>query len=367
MQKTVPEDEKAKTGWATMMTIVVPAYGCAPYLPELLASLDVQTFRDFEVIFAVERSGDDSLALCRAWRPKDGVPVTVLDLPATGAGGASRNRAFERARGRYCVPLDGDDWLDPEALAELAKRLAAADFPEVANVTARVIADDGKGGRTPAGTIANLPESDDGLVTSGLDFLRRVARRGHCKNHGALVVVRTDFLRAQALEQLEGTPSEDSEWTPRVLTLAPRVLFLATPHYNYRRRDGSVSSAGSNRILFATARICLRLAAFFETANLPGDVRRALENDALSIFNWYLFNRTYARRFSRADRRAALAIVFADRESTARYRSLWRSASRWKRFAWPLVVLAHRTGFLFPATAYFRFFYYPVTGRIKRH
>ena len=349
-----------------LLSVVVPAYGCAPYLPQLLASLDAQTFRDFEVLFAVERSADDSLAICRGWRPKDGVPVTVLDLPQTGAGGASRNRAFEIARGRYVVPVDGDDWLDPEALATLAARLAAADFPEVANVTARVVADDGKGTLTPAGLIANLPASDDGLLVSGLEFLRRVARRGHCKNHGALVVVRTDFLREHGLYQLEGMPSEDSEWTPRVLVTAPRVLFLAEPHYNYRRRDGSVSSAGSNRILFATARICVRLAAFFATADLPADVRRSLKNDALSIFNWYLFNRTYARRFSRADRRAALAVVFATAETAALYRSLWRSASRWKRLAWPLVVFAHRTGVLFPATWYFRYFYYPVTGRVKR-
>ena len=347
-------------------TLVVPAYGCAPYLPKLFDSLDAQTCRDFEVVFAVERSADASLALCRAWRPKDGIPVHVLDLPATGAGGASRNRAFELACGRYVVPLDGDDWLDPEALAELAARLEAADFPEVVNVTARVVADDGKGPLRPVGTIANLSDAEDGLCVSGIEFLRRVGRRGHCKNHGALVVVRTDFLRAHKLFQLEGTPSEDSEWTPRVLTLAPRVLFLAEPHYNYRRRDGSVSSAGSNRILFATARICVRLAAFFATADLPADVRRSLENDALSIFNWYLFNRTYARRFSRSDRLQALAIVFADAGTAALYRSLWNSASRWKRLAWPLVRFAHRTGILFPAMWYFRYFYYPVTGRVKR-
>lgn len=349
-----------------MLSVIVPAYGCAPYLPRLFESLDAQTFRDFEVVFAVERSPDDSLALCRGWRPKDGIPVTVLDLPQTGAGGASRNRAFERANGRYVVPLDGDDWLDPEALSVLASRLEAADFPEVANVTARIVSDDGKGTLTPAGIIANLPASDDGLLVSGLEFLRRVGRRGHCKNHGALVVVRTDFLRANGLQQLEGVPSEDSEWTPRVLVRAPHVLFLAEPHYNYRRRDGSVSSAGSNRILFATARICVRLAAFFATVELPSDVRRSLENDALSIFNWYLFNRTYARRFSRSDRLQALAIVFADAGTSALYRSLWNSASRWKRLAWPLVRFAHRTGILFPAMWYFRYFYYPVTGRVKR-
>ena len=344
-----------------MLTVVVPACGCAPYLPKLLESLDAQTFRDFEVVFAVERCEDASLAICRNWKPKDGIPVTVLDLPRTGAGGASRNRAYEIARGRYVVPIDGDDWLDPEALFDLASRLETAGFPEVANLTARIVIDDGRGTLTPAGTVANLTPEDDGLCVSGVEFLRRVGRRGHCKNHGALVVVRTDFLREHGLYQLEGTPSEDSEWTPRVFACAPRVLFLSTPHYNYRRRDGSVSSAGSNGILFATARICVRLAAFFASVGLPSDVRRLLENDALSIFNWYLFNHTYAQRFSNADRRAAIALVFADAETEATYRRLWTSASRVKRWGLPFVVFARRTGILLPAIVYFRYLYYPLT------
>lgn len=48
------------------LTVIVPAYGCAKYLPKCLASLDAQTFRDFETLLAVEDSPDDSLAICRA-------------------------------------------------------------------------------------------------------------------------------------------------------------------------------------------------------------------------------------------------------------------------------------------------------------
>ncbi len=349
-----------------LLTVVVPACRCARYLPQLFASLDAQALRDFEVVLSVERGGDDSLELCRGWSPRAGIAKTVLDLPCTGAGGASRNRAFDVARGDYLVPLDGDDWLDPEALKALADGIAAASEPDVVNVAARVVEDDGTGGLTPLDTIANLPASDDGIVLSGVEFLRRVCRHGHCKNHGALVVTRADYLRARGLYQLEGVPSEDSEWTPRVLAQADRVLFLATPRYNYRRRAGSVSSMGTSDILFATASIGIRLAGFLATAGLPADVRRFLGNDALSIFNWYLFHRLYAKRFSSADRRRALAIVFADAEAASRYRSLWQCASRWKRVAWPLVVLAHRTGILFPATWYFRRFYYPLTGLLRK-
>jgi len=349
-----------------LLTVVVPACRCARYLPQLFTSLDAQTVRDFEVIFSVEHSDDGSLEMCRDWNPRAGIKKTVLDLPCTGTGGASRNRAFDVACGDYLVPLDGDDWLDPEALKALADGIVAAGEPEVVNVAARIVQDDGKGELTPLGTISNLSDSDDGIVLSGIEFLRRVCRRGHCKNHGALVVVRADYLRTRRLYQLEGVPSEDSEWTPRVLSQAQRILFLATPRYNYRRHADSVSSAGTSDILFATASISIRLAGFLETAGLPDDVRRFLGNDALSIFNWYLFHRAYSKRFSPADRHRALDIVFADAETSSRYQSLWQCASRWKRVAWPLVVLAQRTGMLFPATLYFRWFYYPLTGLLRR-
>ena len=341
-------------------SVIVPAYRCSAYLSKCLGSLDSQTFRDFETLLAVEKSPDDSLAVCRRWA--EGKDATVGDLPVSGGVAASRNWGFGLARGRYVVMLDGDDWLEPDALATLASAIGRAGEPDVVQFGLTNVFERADGSIEPRGETFNLPKDADGKVFSAFDFIRGIARTGqHAKSYAVLSACRTDFLRRHKLLQRVELQSEDSEWSPRVWLSAGRIAFVARALYNYRRRDGGITSQGSTKILYSTAAIAAGLAKHFASLELPRDVRRQVENDALAIFNWYLFNGLYVRRFSNADRRAALAVVFADAETEAAYRRLWASASRFKRWGLPLVVFARRTGILLPAIVYFRYLYYPLT------
>lgn len=340
-------------------SVIVPAYRCSAYLDKCLGSLDAQSFRDFETLLAVESSPDDSLAVCRAWA--DGKNAVVGDLPVSGGVAASRNWGFGLARGQYVVMLDGDDWLEPNALSTLAETIACADGPDVVQFGLRNVFELPDGTLESRGETYNLPKDADGKVFSAFDFIRGIARTGqHAKSYAVLSVCRVDFLRQHELLQRVELQSEDSEWSPRVWLAASSIAFVAKALYNYRRRDGGITSQGSTKILYSTAAIAAGLAKHFASLELPWDVRRQVENDALAIFNWYLFNGLYVKRFSNADRRAALALVFADAETESAYRRLWNSASRFKRWGLPLVVFAHRTGILFPAIVYFRHLYYPL-------
>ncbi|GEM_PF-1732267 len=349
-----------------LFSLIIPACGCEPFLPKLFASLEAQTFRDFEVLFAVEGSQDHSLELCQKWcaeqQNANGIPAQAFGLPCTGAGGASRNHCYRQATGEYLLPLDGDDWFDDNALEILAKHVQRH-HPDVLLGSAKIWLCDAAGNLTSTNEIlTNLSREKDGEVMTGLELIRSVARSsGHFKNHGALVTVRREFLLGHELFQLEGTPSEDSEWTPRVILTAQSVVFVATPYYNYRRREGSVSSSRDARILHATAKIALRLAKFLMASNCPEDVKKSLGNDALAIFIWYLFNGLYTKRFSRKDRLEAIRSMCGTAEDAAAFRWLFSCASRSKRIGYPQIMLATKTGILFPATLYFRYLYYPLT------
>lgn len=94
-------------------SVVVPTYNRADRVIEALASVQVQTFEDFEVIVCDDGSTDETVA-----RLKDvgDERLLVLGLDHTGRPSCVRNAGIEAARGRYIAFLDSDDTWEADKL-----------------------------------------------------------------------------------------------------------------------------------------------------------------------------------------------------------------------------------------------------------
>src|SRR5262249_3186102 len=102
---------------------VMPVYNAGRWLGQALASVDAQTFRDFELVVVDDGSTEErtrTLLDEAARRPG----VTVHRSENRGPA-LARNLAIERARGAYILPLDADDWLEPAFLAKTVPLLDA--------------------------------------------------------------------------------------------------------------------------------------------------------------------------------------------------------------------------------------------------
>ena len=93
-----------------MISIIVPVYNVAPYLPKCLDSLVNQTYRDLEIICVNDGSTDDSLRILREYEARD-KRVKVLSRENRGIS-YSRNDALEMAQGEWTMFVDSDDWID---------------------------------------------------------------------------------------------------------------------------------------------------------------------------------------------------------------------------------------------------------------
>ncbi len=97
-----------------MISIVLPIYNRAATLPRCLASIQAQTWTDWELIGVDDASHDDSADVFQAViDPR----FRLLRHEANRGPSAARNTALAAARGAYVAFIDSDDeWL-PEKLA----------------------------------------------------------------------------------------------------------------------------------------------------------------------------------------------------------------------------------------------------------
>ncbi|WP_127479196.1 bifunctional glycosyltransferase/CDP-glycerol:glycerophosphate glycerophosphotransferase [Nocardioides pantholopis] len=108
---------------APALSVVVPVYNVAAYLPECLDSLLGQTLRDLEVVAVDDGSTDGSLAILEEYAARD-PRLRVLAQNNTGQG-IARNEAVALARGEFLTFCDADDVVPRAAYAHMLRTLRA--------------------------------------------------------------------------------------------------------------------------------------------------------------------------------------------------------------------------------------------------
>jgi glycosyltransferase involved in cell wall biosynthesis len=107
------------------ISVVIPCFDSAATLDDTLASVFAQTRDDYELVLVDDGSRDDTRARLDAAIAAH--PTRRLRVLAQANAGvaAARNRGIAHARGRYILPLDADDLIEPTMLAACAARLDA--------------------------------------------------------------------------------------------------------------------------------------------------------------------------------------------------------------------------------------------------
>jgi hypothetical protein len=125
---TVAADEQgptpvAESGPSVRFSIITPAYNASQTLGPTVASALAQHGDDFEIVISDDGSTDDTLSLAQSLAHGD-ARIRVVGGPNGGCA-VARNRAFEAARGEFCVLLDSDDILGPNYLERMSAFIGA--------------------------------------------------------------------------------------------------------------------------------------------------------------------------------------------------------------------------------------------------
>ena len=103
------------------ISVIIPCYNQAHFLPEALASVQAQTFPDWECIIVNDGSPDHTAAVAQEWVGKDS-RFRYIEKPNGGLSSA-RNRGLKEARGDYIQFLDADDLIESKKFAWQANLL----------------------------------------------------------------------------------------------------------------------------------------------------------------------------------------------------------------------------------------------------
>ncbi len=104
-------------------SIVIPAYNNARLLERCLASVEQQSFPDWEAIVVNDCSPDDTGEIIRSAHERDS-RIRAIDKPVNEGLHLARKTGTEQACGEYVLYLDADDELIPQALESIHAALA---------------------------------------------------------------------------------------------------------------------------------------------------------------------------------------------------------------------------------------------------
>lgn len=106
------------------VSVIIPAYNCAPYLPSAINSVLAQSHGDLEIIVVDDGSTDDTGAALRPWDGR----VRCIRQNNQGVA-AARNTGLRHASGEYVAFLDADDaWYSEKLAIQLSILTARPDL-----------------------------------------------------------------------------------------------------------------------------------------------------------------------------------------------------------------------------------------------
>ena len=220
-----------------MVSIIVPIYNAEQYLRRCVDSILNQEYTDFELLLVNDGSTDASGDICEEYGDQD-PRVIVIQKDNTGVSD-SRNRALDRARGKYLQFLDSDDWITPDATRLFVRAAEEYGCDMVISDFYRVVGER----LSPKGDI-----EEEGVLTRE-EFAAHMMENPADFYYGVLwnKLYRRDIVEEHNLRMdTDISWCEDFMFNLEYIRYAKVFYALHAPIYYYVKRKGSLASQGIN-------------------------------------------------------------------------------------------------------------------------
>lgn len=213
-----------------MISIIVPVYNVAKFLPQCLDSILKQTFQYIEVILVNDASPDNSLMVCESYQKKD-PRVKVIDKKINEGVEKARLTGLDAASGEYVMFVDSDDWLEGVDILDLMHRKAEETQADYVDMIMQRVMDRHK-----------LIKSSSQCSVTGLIEQPELFDKYYISFFGVNILavnMAGKLYRKSVLEKVNLAPlglcmGEDLVFNLRLFPYLKRIYILDKVGYNYR-------------------------------------------------------------------------------------------------------------------------------------
>jgi phosphorylcholine metabolism protein LicD/glycosyltransferase involved in cell wall biosynthesis len=277
------------------ISVIVPIFNVAEFLPQCVASLLAQTEPDLEILLIDDGSTDASARLVDAYAAQ-AANVRAFHKPNGGLSDA-RNFGLDRARGAYVGFVDGDDWVEPTMFAQLLHRARATAADVVVCAGVKHLSSDGSQVRIKI----RAPLSVFGTSIRASPKILYASHSLACNK-----LFRRALFESRPHRFPVGRWFEDTATIYAVMADAQRIEAVDEALYHYRfEREGAITSSVDSR-LFDIFRACDDFIDAYRsrgllTPKVARQVERAVRNHIVVRFDVALSakDRGFARAFMR--------------------------------------------------------------------
>lgn len=220
-----------------LISIIIPVYNVAKYLPDCLLSLDRQDFADdVEVLLVDDGSTDDSLEICEEKARRDN-HYRVFHHDNHGVA-YTRNRGLQLANGKYIAWIDPDDYITNDwysSIRELLKNgldlLYFDYYILLANKSRPMFYD------------------DSSRMISREELFYELSIGDKIQSHLVTKIMPKVYYFGDKTFNNEFSFCEDYEALARILEKVENIFYLHKPLYIYRQRTGSIVNVDGEKRL----------------------------------------------------------------------------------------------------------------------
>lgn len=290
-------------------SILIPVYNVETYLPQCLDSVLAQTLRDFEVILVDDGSTDGSGAVCDRYQQSEPNRIRVIHKENQGLISA-RRVGIQAARGKYCVFVDSDDFVEPDLLQRIEAYLGGDPEIDVLLYSFRYDRDGNAAERYPAAFYDGRTwHEDKSELYRALAFTNKITTIW-------TKAIRRELLLADPTDYTVyygKNMAEDLLQSLYPITAARKVRYTDAVLYHYRINTQSISHSYTPERIAKndTKHVYAKLRAYMTAWGLDSQDALARLNARWFNDTMYQFCKCYECADTRAERRRVLRYDWA--------------------------------------------------------